>query len=154
MLASLDENYEPLITALEVWDSKKHTVEAVRAKLVEEFSRKNPDGDEAQGIAMRTFQRQKSDRPTCYGCGKRGHIHRDCRISPLKLNSRFNSDSRSNSNAARQALYESKMSYIYRDLYVNKQQNKTICQNFTSSYSFCCDFVLIVKILWPFIVFV
>jgi gag-polypeptide of LTR copia-type len=48
MLASLDENYEPLITALEAWDSKKHTVEAVRAKLVEEFSRKHPDGDEAR----------------------------------------------------------------------------------------------------------
>jgi hypothetical protein len=40
ILASLSSEYEPLITALEAWDEHRLTIEAVRAKLIEEYQRK------------------------------------------------------------------------------------------------------------------
>lgn len=89
MLASLNQDYEPLITALEAWDSTKLTIEAVRAKLVEEHSRKTAQARESSSVAMKSVQRQRGyDQPVCYGCNKRGHLHRDCRINPLKGSNR------------------------------------------------------------------
>jgi gag-polypeptide of LTR copia-type len=89
MLASLNQDYEPLITALEAWDSAKLTIEAVGAKLVEEHSRKTAKVGESSGVAMKSVQRQRGyDQIVCYGCNKRGHLHRDCRINPLRGSNR------------------------------------------------------------------
>lgn len=101
MLASLNRDYEPLITALEAWDEKRLTLQAVRAKLLEEWHRKeeaktistrtNEFGETSSEIrsnefgdssaALSSVRRQRDDR-TCYNCGKRGHVSRFCRKLP------------------------------------------------------------------------
>jgi hypothetical protein len=40
LLASLTREYEPMITALEAWSVENLTLQAVRAKLIEEYERK------------------------------------------------------------------------------------------------------------------
>lgn len=103
MLASLNADYEPLITALEAWDENRLTIQAVRAKLIEEWQRKTQTGrDEVNEAALRSVQRPYRDRVTggesrdrvfrderiCYGCNKRGHLHKDCRFKTRESNER------------------------------------------------------------------
>lgn len=89
ILASLNSTYEPLITALEAWDSDRLTLQAVRSKLLEEWRRKtetneNPSGETAlasqqNGVRRDFGSSQKKDEKVCFGCGKKGHIRRNCR---------------------------------------------------------------------------
>lgn len=81
LLASLNPDYEPLITALEAWDESRLTIQAVRAKLIEEWQRKSQTTqEESNETALRTFQRK--DERVCFGCNKRGHILKFCRSRP------------------------------------------------------------------------
>ena len=63
VLASLNRDYEPLITALEAWDEKRLTLQAVRSKLIEEFQRKQQViDDDKNETAMKAWKREKFDK--------------------------------------------------------------------------------------------
>lgn len=142
LLASLNEDYGPMITALEAWDETKRTVEAVRAKLMEEYSRKSSEGEAAKtdDIAMRTFRRKFSEPPTCYGCNKRGHIHRDCRTNPWRPPRRDDrpgeGDNRppssgnvAQAHAARFAFSARKVDTIEKRIQMRTKFEKRLCYN-------------------------
>ena len=87
VLASLSEEYETLVTAIEAWDEGRLTLNAVRSKLLEEWEKHN--GASAQEkldnpidpvVAMKT-------KPvfTCYFCNLPGHIKRNCPDLRIKL---------------------------------------------------------------------
>lgn len=77
VLSKLSADYEPLITALEAWDSEKLTLEAVRSKLLDEYSRKMGavNNDVIAEQALRADQRNR----VCNFCGKYGHFENVCR---------------------------------------------------------------------------
>lgn len=88
VLSSLSIDYEPLITALEAWDEDKLTLEDVRAKLIEEFSRKYGNNQaETNETVLKANQRQ------CAYCKNRGHIEINCRTKMYH-------QSRNNNNVA------------------------------------------------------
>ncbi|KAL7023140.1 hypothetical protein ACKWTF_012502 [Chironomus riparius] len=71
ILASLDEEYDGPITALEAWDEDKLTIHTLKKKLLEEFDRKTAgtSGHEHQGDR---FNAAKCTQETeCYVCKKR-----------------------------------------------------------------------------------
>lgn len=70
VLSSLSADYEPLITALEAWDANKLTLEAVRSKLLDEYSRKDAsNSDVTTESALKADQAKR----VCSYCGKFGH---------------------------------------------------------------------------------
>lgn len=100
MLASVDnEEYAPLITALEAWEAGKLTIASVRAKLIEEWTRKSltrrddSDGtalagkkeqfphrkDNRQANAPRNDYNPRQETRECFKCGEKGHISRYCK---------------------------------------------------------------------------
>ena len=75
VLSSLGSDYEPLITALEAWDEEKLTLEAVRSKLIEEYSRKQSvDGTGSTASALKVDRKPR----TCTFCKKKGHLESYC----------------------------------------------------------------------------
>lgn len=106
ILASLNAEYEPLITALEAWDRPKLTLSAVKSKLLEEYLRKQEAGGAGgaggAGVGpIAAFRIQHGDRPPrnndreCTICGRRGHTRNYCRQAPRN---------NENANVARYAL--------------------------------------------------
>lgn len=83
ILASLNEEYEAVTTGIEAWDSSRLTFSAVRAKLMEEWEKKNKqtDGATTSGIGAAKAKNQF----TCYFCNEPGHIKRNCPDLRLKL---------------------------------------------------------------------
>lgn len=79
VLASLNREYEPLITALEAWDESRLTLQAVRAKLLEEYKRKSLDNDDLRETALKTLRK---DERFCSYCNRNGHTERYCRSKP------------------------------------------------------------------------
>lgn len=91
MLASLNSEYEPLITALEAWDEARLTIQAVRAKLIEEWQRKyqasrNDSNETALRVQRPIRERTFREERFCYGCNKKGHLQKDCRYRPRGSN--------------------------------------------------------------------
>lgn len=77
VLSSLNEEYEPLITALEAWDETRLTLHAVRSKLIEEWNRKHEAGEaQASNSALKSMRKETR---TCNHCGRVGHIEKFCR---------------------------------------------------------------------------
>lgn len=81
ILASLSSEYEPLITALEAWDKERLTIEAVRAKLIEEYQRKVQVKQEEDQSETALKSVKKNDW-FCTGCNKKGHTLKFCRSKP------------------------------------------------------------------------
>lgn len=74
ILASLNEEYEHLVTAIEAWDETRLTVQNVKAKLIDEWEKKSG------GSEYPTTSTALKTKPifTCYGCGQPGHMKRNC----------------------------------------------------------------------------
>lgn len=107
LLSSVGSEYETLITALEAWEEKRLTLQAVRMKILDEWRRKNNTVDssglfEAGESALSSARGR--DECMCYNCDKKGHISRNCR-APRKRNAEGNAnvvrkrDSSSDGNA-------------------------------------------------------
>lgn len=116
LLASLNSEYEPLITALEAWDETRLTIQAVRAKLLEEYRRKdNAYQEESHETALKVGR--KDDRG--YRCNKIGHIGRYCKNVPQYSNngryqhkSQYQSDSTRYRNDAKEKANVARVAFI------------------------------------------
>jgi hypothetical protein len=107
VLASLNNDYDPLITALEAWDESRLTLNAVRAKLLEEWRRKNrvSEAEPTSENALRVFDRLgKDNRPRCNYCKRRGHLEKNCRIKAADLASHSEENSTEQANYAHVAF--------------------------------------------------
>src|SRR3984885_14576424 len=83
-LSSLPDSYATLITALESRPEEDLTVELVKNKLLEEYSRRESNSsiqaDQGQRVLKTTKQERDSKTVlTCYFCKKPNHVKKDCR---------------------------------------------------------------------------
>lgn len=94
ILASLNADYDNLITALEAWDDEKLTIETVKAKLVKEYERRFKKYDDELtmkeksevDVKQELFEKQNyvSDAMMsregflCHACGRPGHFRSSC----------------------------------------------------------------------------
>lgn len=77
VLASVGEEYEGLIVAMEAWNDDRLTLATVKAKLLEEWNRKQ-DRQEVDTAFVVTMGGRQKPEFSCYFCQKKGHIKRDC----------------------------------------------------------------------------
>lgn len=86
ILASLNEEYEAVITGIEAWDISRLKFSNVRAKLMEEYEKKSKGNQGQVNATPEGAARAKSKNEfLCYGCGKPGHIKRNCPDLRTKL---------------------------------------------------------------------
>lgn len=103
LLASLNSEYEALVTAIEAWDEARLTSAAVTAKLINEWERKKEfdngavGGDQAEEVALRV-----DGKPifTCFYCDEPGHMKRNCPYLKEKR-SRKSSDNKESAKEGR-----------------------------------------------------
>lgn len=93
MLGSLPDSYATLIMALEARPEHDLTIEMVKEKLIQESNRRliNTEDNEQQKV-LKTAQNLKmySNTIKCYGCGKLGHIKRNCRFAQMESQQKAN----------------------------------------------------------------
>lgn len=86
VFATLNSQYDGIVTAMEAWSNERLTFNSVRAKLIEEYEKKKTM-DERRSFGQRRSQKFDTnvfDHQTagssfkCFGCGKEGHIRRNC----------------------------------------------------------------------------
>lgn len=81
LLASLSEEYDGLVTAMEAWEETRITLVNVKAKLMDEWLKRTENGGHgsARYTNIPTWKRkQEAPTFTCFECGKPGHMKRDC----------------------------------------------------------------------------
>ena len=74
LLKNLPEEYDSLVTALEIRDREVVTVDFVKSKLIDEWNKRrhHPDVE----TAMKVTHESRSMK--CFFCHKTGHVKRDC----------------------------------------------------------------------------
>lgn len=77
ILASIGQEYEGLVVAMEAWDDERLTLNTVKAKLLDEWKRKSDRSEVDTAFVVTLGARQQPDF-TCYFCQKKGHLKRDC----------------------------------------------------------------------------
>lgn len=77
LLASLNDEYDGLITAMEAWDEQRITLTNVKAKLMDEWQKRSDIGQGSARFSNVQTQR-RAHIFTCFECGKPGHIKRNC----------------------------------------------------------------------------
>lgn len=80
LLASLNDDYRAIVTALEGRDVKTLKLSDVRIKLMEEYDRGKTGVERNE--ALRTgssFKRDGTNSGECYFCGEQGHMKRYCK---------------------------------------------------------------------------
>lgn len=83
MLASLNHEYESLITAIESWDETKLTMASVKSKLLEEYERKKESSNQSTAelaLKVNSMQFVPKYGDECFFCGEMGHYKRNCPV--------------------------------------------------------------------------
>lgn len=111
ILASLNEDYDPLVTAIEAWDESKLTIPAVKSKLIEEYERKKQGSGAEIALKMNSVGLNPKYGTECYYCGEKGHYKRNCPIRLAVLSSN-NDNSHQNQVNKRSKKYYSCLSLI------------------------------------------
>ncbi len=78
ILASLPDNYDTLVTALEARDEKDLTLSYVKSKLLDESSKNLQDSDSIQEKAFKIQGSRDHSKVICNYCKKEGHIKKNC----------------------------------------------------------------------------
>lgn len=90
VLASLNKDYDGLVTALEAWDDSKLKMFSVKGKLIEEWEKRQAASSQSQMATPSTTLEQKEAREDhgkafkrrhnfrCHNCGEEGHFRADC----------------------------------------------------------------------------
>lgn len=76
MLASMNEDYEHLVTAIEAWSEDRLVPSIVKGKLIEEWRKKNDSGMLGGAVAFQGAVPKN----LCYFCDEPGHFKRDCAL--------------------------------------------------------------------------
>lgn len=77
ILSSLNDEYEALVTGLEIREEDL-TMDFVKGKLLEEWEKRNGKSEESER-ALKVSRKGKSSKVTCYFCKKEGHYKNDCK---------------------------------------------------------------------------
>lgn len=87
-MASLNRQYDNVVTAIEAWSDDRLTLHAVKAKLMEEYNkrtefeasknRREPEKSYKNEQKPTLSVAQKNSGIKCHNCGKVGHIRRNC----------------------------------------------------------------------------
>uniref|UniRef100_A0A336MT82 CSON006917 protein n=1 Tax=Culicoides sonorensis TaxID=179676 RepID=A0A336MT82_CULSO len=113
ILASLNEEYDGLVTAMEAWDESRLNIVTVKAKLMEEYEKKNNKVVKENDVAMvsnKAFGDEYG--PKCFHCGSSMHFKRNCpRFLAMKEgnNGKFDLRNKLNDNkegSAKQARFQ------------------------------------------------
>lgn len=73
MLSSLNSDYATLISSLESWEDRNLSIEGIRAKLIEDYDRRNElTAPSVSETALKADHRQ------CNYCKKKGHLEINC----------------------------------------------------------------------------
>lgn len=108
LLASLNSQYDALVTALEGWDDNRRNLQSVRMKLIEEWRKR--EADNMKGVTSRAFgipsglgerDQRKIKKFSCFHCSVEGHMKKDC---PL-LNARVVKESGDGATSEKLARY-------------------------------------------------
>lgn len=73
LLITLPKAYDNLVTAIETMDQENITLDFVKSRLLDEYSKRKSGSSNAKTNAVA----MKAD-ITCYGCGQVGHILSQC----------------------------------------------------------------------------
>lgn len=79
LLGSLPDEYNSIITALEVRSDADLTLELVKEKLIQEFKRRQ-EAHQESGLSNLALKSKAKTTLKCFNCGKTGHFKRDCKI--------------------------------------------------------------------------
>lgn len=87
LLGTLPDDYNNLISSLEMRQEADLTIDFVKEKLIQEYKRKS--GCEQENDFAFKVQKKGKFVPKCYSCGKPGHLRKDC-TNKRKANNRAN----------------------------------------------------------------
>ena len=77
LLGTLPDDYNNLISSLEMRPESDLTIDFVKEKLVQEYKRKS--GQAQNNDSASKAQKKRKFIPKCYSCGKPVHLKKDCR---------------------------------------------------------------------------
>jgi hypothetical protein len=77
ILASLNDDYSSVVTAIEAWDETRLTMKNVKSILIEEYEKKGTQGS-AEIMKVDSVQVDKYKNMECGYCHKLGHIKKNC----------------------------------------------------------------------------
>lgn len=79
ILASLNDDYSSVVTAIEAWEEQRLTIKNVKSVLIEEYEKKKNQIEDKE-VAMKIIQgfTNKHKDLECGYCHKMGHIKKDC----------------------------------------------------------------------------
>lgn len=78
LLLTLPKSFDTLVTAIETIDPKNLTLDFVKSRILDEFAKRNVVGNSKEKAVDFTAMSANKVKPTCFKCGKIGHIQFQC----------------------------------------------------------------------------